>query len=52
MAVPEFMNTAIALVGGDKGLLAMEEVTPTCDRRCAALGNRRTEEIRWGPIAN
>jgi fructose-bisphosphate aldolase class I len=40
------LETAQALVAGDKGLLAMDESTPTCNRRFAALGIPRTEEAR------
>ncbi len=39
-------DTAAALVADDKGLLAMDESTPTCDKRFAALGIPRTEEAR------
>ena len=38
--------TAQALVGGGKGLLAMDESTSTCDRRFAAAGIPQTEEAR------
>lgn len=37
---------ARALVAGDKGLLAMDESTPTCDKRFAATGIPQTEEAR------
>ena len=40
------METAGALVAGDKGLLAMDESTPTCDKRFAAVGIPQTEEAR------
>jgi fructose-bisphosphate aldolase class I len=40
------LETAQALVAGDKGLLAMDESTPTCNRRFAALGIPQTEEAR------
>jgi fructose-bisphosphate aldolase class 1 len=33
-------------VAGDKGLLAMDESTPTCNRRFAALGIPQTDEAR------
>jgi len=39
-------ETASALVAGDKGLLAMDESTPTCDKRFARLGIPQTEELR------
>jgi len=40
------LETAQALVAGDKGLLAMDESVPTCDRRFAALGIPQTDEAR------
>ena len=36
--------TARALVAGDKGLLAMDESNPTCNKRFAGLGIPQTEE--------
>src|ERR1035438_2617171 len=39
-------ETAKALVDGDKGLLAMDESNPTCNRRFAKLGIPQTEEAR------
>ena len=39
-------ETAAALVADDKGLLAMDESTPTCDKRFAKLGIPQTEEAR------
>ena len=41
-----FIETAKALVVGDKGLLAMDESTPTCNKRFAALGIPQTVEAR------
>ena len=38
--------TARSLVAGDKGLLAMDESTPTCNKRFAMLGIPQTEETR------
>jgi fructose-bisphosphate aldolase class I len=38
--------TAQALVGGGKGLLAMDESVSTCNRRFAASGIAQTEEAR------
>ncbi len=38
--------TAATLVAGDKGLLAMDESNPTCNKRFAALGIPQTEETR------
>ncbi len=40
------INTASALVADDKGLLAMDESTPTCNKRFAALGIPQTEVAR------
>jgi fructose-bisphosphate aldolase, class I len=42
----DLVGTARALVADDKGLLAMDESTPTCNRRFAALGIPQTEEAR------
>jgi len=39
-------DTAAALVADDKGLLAMDESTPTCNKRFAKLGIPQTEEAR------
>lgn len=39
-------DTAKAMVAEDKGLLAMDESTPTCDKRFAALGIPTTVEAR------
>jgi fructose-bisphosphate aldolase class I len=46
MKAPAILETAQALVAGDKGLLAMDESTPTCNKRFAALGIPQTEEAR------
>ena len=40
------LETARALVAGDKGLLAMDESVPTCDKRFAALRIPQTDEAR------
>ncbi len=40
------IDTARALVAGDKGLLAMDESTATCNKRFARLGIPQTEEVR------
>jgi fructose-bisphosphate aldolase, class I len=40
------IDTATTLMGGDKGLLAMDESTPTCNKRFAALGVAQTVEMR------
>ena len=42
----DLMSTAKALVAGDKGLLAMDESNPTCNKRFAKLGIPQTEETR------
>jgi fructose-bisphosphate aldolase class I len=42
----DLIDTASALVANDKGLLAMDESTPTCNRRFAALGIPQTEDAR------
>jgi fructose-bisphosphate aldolase class I len=39
-------ETARALVAGDKGLLAMDESNPTCNKRFARLGIPQTVEAR------
>ena len=46
MNVQELLDTARALVAGDKGLLAMDESNPTCNKRFAKLGIPETEEAR------
>lgn len=46
MNTQELINTAKAMVAGDKGLLAMDESNPTCNKRFAALGIPQTEEFR------
>ncbi len=46
MDTQKLMDTIRALVAGDKGLLAMDESTPTCDKRFAELGIPRTPEAR------
>jgi fructose-bisphosphate aldolase class I len=40
------IDTARALVADDKGLLAMDESNPTCNKRFAKLGIPQTEEAR------
>jgi fructose-bisphosphate aldolase class I len=44
--VQALKGTARALVAEDKGLLAMDESTPTCNKRFAAMGIPQTEETR------
>jgi fructose-bisphosphate aldolase class I len=46
MNAEEMINTARALVAGNKGLLAMDESTPTCNKRFAQNGIPETEEAR------
>jgi len=46
MNVQQFKDTATKLLAGDKGLLAMDESTSTCNRRFAKLGIPQTEESR------
>ena len=46
MGLQEIIATAKALVANDKGLLAMDESNPTCNKRFAALGIPQTEEAR------
>jgi fructose-bisphosphate aldolase class I len=46
MNVQELKNTANAMVAGDKGLLAMDESNPTCNKRFAALGIPQTVDAR------
>ncbi len=46
MSAAELIETATALVGGGKGLLAMDESNPTCDKRFAAVGIPQTVEMR------
>jgi fructose-bisphosphate aldolase class I len=40
------IDTAMALVAGDKGLLAMDESNPTCNKRFAKLGISQNVETR------
>jgi fructose-bisphosphate aldolase class I len=48
--IPQFtdqlIGTAKAMVSNDKGLLAMDESIPTCNKRFAKLGISQTEENR------
>src|SRR5450830_328525 len=46
MTAQALIDTARTLVAGDKGLLAMDESNPTCNKRFAALGIPQTEEFR------
>lgn len=40
------INTTKVLIAGDKGLLAMDESSPTCNKRFAELSIPQTEETR------
>jgi len=40
------IDTAKTLMADDKGLLAMDESNPTCNKRFAKLGIPQTEEAR------
>ena len=42
----QLIDTARSLVAGDKGLLAMDESNPTCNKRFAKLGIPQTEQVR------
>ncbi len=44
--LPALVETARAMVADDKGLLAMDESTGTCDKRFAKAGIPQTEEAR------
>ena len=46
MDTQKLMDTAKSLVAADKGLLAMDESTPTCDKRFAKLAIPQTVEAR------
>jgi fructose-bisphosphate aldolase class I len=46
MNLQNLMDTARALVAGDKGLLAMDESHPTCNKRFAKLGIPQTVDAR------
>jgi hypothetical protein len=46
MNAQALINTAKTLVTDDKGLLAMDESNPTCNRRFAQLGIPQTEKAR------
>jgi fructose-bisphosphate aldolase class I len=46
MRTQALIDTARTLVAGDKGLLAMDESNPTCNKRFAQLGIPQTEETR------
>ena len=44
MSSRQIMDAAKALVADDKGLQAMDESNPTCNKRFAKLGTSQTEE--------
>ncbi|MGO8771259.1 MAG: class I fructose-bisphosphate aldolase [Mycobacterium sp.] len=44
--LPRLVAAANALVAGDKGLLAIDESIPTCNKRFARLGIGQTEHNR------
>ncbi len=46
MNAKKLIDTARTLVAGDKGLLAMDESNPTCNKRFAMLGIPQTEYAR------
>ena len=46
MNIQDLIKTANKLVADDKGLLAMDESNPTCNKRFAAAGIPQTEEFR------
>jgi fructose-bisphosphate aldolase class I len=46
MSAQDLMDTAHRLVGSGKGLLAMDESTPTCNERFAGVGIPQTVEAR------
>ncbi len=46
MNTEKLIDMGRALVAGDKGLLAMDESTPTCNKRFAKLGIPQTEQTR------
>lgn len=46
MNIHELVKTAKSLVAGDKGLLAMDESNPTCNKRFAKFGIPQTVDAR------
>jgi len=46
MSEQALIDTTRALISDDKGLLAMDESTPTCNKRFSTLGIPQTEEAR------
>jgi len=47
MDLQALKETAKSLLEGDKGLLAMDESTPTCNKRFAEAGIPQTQEARY-----
>src|ERR1022692_4486797 len=48
MKTKELISTVTALLAGDKGLLAMDESTATCNKRFEEVGIPQTIEYRRG----
>ena len=46
MSMQALIDTARTMVAEDRGLLAMDESNPTCNKRFAAAGIAQTEESR------
>ena len=46
MKTQQLISVARRLVAGDKGLLAMDESNPTCNKRFSALGILQTVDVR------
>ena len=46
MKIQELIDTTRKLMADDKGLLAMDESSPTCNKRFAKLGIPQNEETR------
>jgi fructose-bisphosphate aldolase class I len=46
MSLKELAATTSVMITGDKGLLAMDESTPTCNKRFEKAGIPQTEEAR------
>ena len=52
MNAQKLLDTARTLVAGDKGLLAMDESNPTCNKRFARFGNPPDRESTAAPIGS
>ena len=46
MNIQKLVDTAVTLVADDKGVLAMDESNPTCNKRFAEFGIPQTQEAR------